>query len=205
MKTNLNVRFALLRTYEPSPLLKEHGKLFFSKKFGFDQFDVKKNFEHWNTYHLYVLIDSYLRVGDYVFDHHKGVHTYDGENGPFRGYKIIASTDPSLGLFGISDGFLEVYIWKFNTDASGHIEDAVVEYDAGRPIVTEVESKRLRVDPDNTLYITRKNTNYDFKKVVELIEEAVKVTHEWSRDNDDVHSLEIIKGRILDWWIENNV
>jgi hypothetical protein len=47
--------------------------------------------------------------------------------------------------------------------------------------------------------------SYNREEVIELIKDAVASSHDWSNDNNDIHSITVIEKRFLNNWIEENL
>ncbi len=68
-------------------------------------------------------------------------------------------------------------------------------------------SSTLIVNNDNTINIELINEKQSWSReeVIELIKDAVAASHDWSKENDNVHSIGIIEKRFLNNWIQQNL
>ena len=72
----------------------------------------------------------------------------------------------------------------------------------------EANEKRFRpvVNPkDNTITIKKAKDSYTREEVIDLIIRAVGESHDWSIENNDIHSIGIIEKRFLSKWLEENL
>ncbi len=185
-------------------------------------------------YHIYIISNETLKYGDYMLvdnkiekvkwlSDSKGNEMQDGlfANGYIRKYckKVISSTDnlsntiinylPSLPI-----AYIEYYITEYNkgnqiTNAIVKLEDNGCEEWIGDDISGEPfwnEKIELKINPiNNTIFIDDKKDNWSREEMIDKLISAVAESHDWSRDNNDVHSIHIIKKQFLDNWIENNL
>ena len=135
--------------------------------------------------------------------------------------KIIATTDISLvkeyNLPEPSQSFIQKYIEEYNR--GNIITDVLVEYLENYTLEyyeSAIENKRLaqktniketlKVNPkDNTITIKKAKDSYTREEVIDLIIRAVGESHDWSIENNDIHSIGIIEKRFLSKWLEENL
>jgi hypothetical protein len=112
----------IIPTDKPSPLMIEDGKLFFSKNFGFNEFNETKNFRHINKQNIYITSDDEIKEGDWVknitiplekpFKLDKDGILYT-QLAPCEFRKIILTDNKDLikdGVQAIDDKFLEWFV-----------------------------------------------------------------------------------------------
>lgn len=117
--------------------------------------------------HLYILSDDKIEEGDYYYDMSGG-----GKMGIFQCTneavqanedkipKVIASTDESLGLPKVSEGFIKKYVEKYN--AGTPITHVMVEYEEEVPGDGAIKPK---VDSHNTITIKPVKDSYTLEEV----------------------------------------
>lgn len=178
-----------------------------------------------NTYtpqHLYFLSDEEIKVGDYVIDDTGLFGPVEREDVLINPKKIIATTDESL--FTLADcpvrganssvkyvlprpanEFLKKYC------ESGGIDECLVEYeDISYPNLEEEipqpKKYKLKVVPYNTINVSFiEEKMYSREEVENLIRNAVAESHDWSGENNNIHSIGIIEKRFLNDWIKENL
>ena len=195
---------------------KETNKLSVSKNWSTGVLD------HYEPQHLYFTSDEEIKEGDWILDTRTGkiaqnINTYIKKfNDAIK--KIIASTDPYLELPKPSNAFIEKYISEYN---KGNIlEKVLVEYYKGHvnvykestPVDCKIiyfnefgEFEGLKVSKDNTITISKVKDSWSREEVIELIKSAVGESHDFSRENNDIHSIGIIERRFLNAWINKNL
>ena len=129
-----------------------------------------------------------------------------------------------------SKSFIEKYVRAYNSGIP--IEKVLVEYNH---LVSTfgLNNEWLKVATDNTITIKKIKDTYTQQEVDDLLDrntaqttaqvlekfrgfksreevkqliiDAVAQSHDWSKSNDDIHSIGIIRGRFLDNWIEENL
>ena len=112
-----------------------------------------------------------------------------------------------------SQVFIEKYINEYNK--GNVIEKVMVDYYKGHiniPIDCKVsyfnefgEFEGLKVSKDNTITISKVKDSWNREEVIELIKSAVGESHDFSRENNDIHSIGIIERRFLNSWINKNL
>lgn len=131
--------------------------------------------------------------------------------------KIISTTD--LSITTVDNGgdkslpqpsklFIQKYIEEYNK--GNVIEKVLVEYDvnwiAGTSTYGHGEyDYRLKTDSHNCITIKPIKDSWTREEVIELINQAVGESHDWSKENDDIHSISIIEKRFLNKWVEENL
>ena len=110
-----NKNIWILPTDKPSPLMIEDGKLFYSKNFGFNEFNETKNFRHINKQNIYITSNEEIKNGDSIFETDTNTINIAGKNyvENQNDFKIILTTDQDLikdGVQSIDDEFLEWFV-----------------------------------------------------------------------------------------------
>ena len=153
--------------------------------------------------HLYIISDDEIKEGDLHI-------TSDHEGFGDRKYKIISSTDASLGLPQPSQQFIEKYIEGYNRD--NIITDVLVEYESkfetiqkGLPGFPEDDiswwTNKVKINPkDNTITIKKIKNSWNKEEVIEFgnkVREYCKNTYK----EDSLHRV------FFEWdkWIEENL
>ena len=184
----------LLPTGKPSPLMIEDGKLFYSKNFGFNEFNETKNFRHINKQHIYITSDDELKDGDWCillenYYLNGGIGKYNSKKAIGYGLhhttffqKIILTTDQDLikdGVQAINDEFLEWFIKnpscefvdvKLNSFGECHGDDCSCFDDGDQKVC-------IFYYPDYKIIITQEEpkTVFELEKYMEL---ASELAHE---------------------------
>ncbi len=91
-------------------------------------------------------------------------------------HKIIASTDESLGLAKVSEGFIKKFIEKYN--AGTPITDVMVEYDLGEKWMDSINNELIKpkLDSHNTITIKPVKDSYTLEEVKRLCSKAYLIT-----------------------------
>lgn len=125
--------------------------------------------------------------------------------------ECIIST--SSNLHKPTEGFIKKFIEKYNKGEL--ISDILVEYIDmgeeywlgdnvnGEPFWNE--NWELKVSSQNEITIHPIKQSWTKEEVTELIKSSVAESHDWSRINNDIHSISIIEKRFLDKWIKENL
>jgi hypothetical protein len=176
-------------------------------------------------YHLYVVSDDQIKDGDWYFNTDMRTKEYGvikaderlaklATNAPSC-KKIIATTDSSLTIK--IDGYRGDLLPDVSFDivlpqpSQLFIERYVTEYNKGNVItesLVEYEDSVPKVNPNtNTIGIKKVKAKRWYKRdeVIELITKAVAESHDWSRDHNDIHSINLIEQKFLSKWIEENL
>lgn len=203
--------------------------------------------EYFDQVHLYIISDEEIKEGDWMFSVNvnqleKADVSLTKMTPSQKQYwldeikKIIASTDPSLGLPQPSRNFIEKYISEYNK--GNVIEKVMVEYeDKLSELIESVEnltticledydneeespyyhllekaiselnnySPIAKISKDNTITISKVKDSWNREEVIELIKSSVGESHDFSRENNDIHSMNIIESRFLNAWINKNL
>ncbi|MDR2207166.1 MAG: hypothetical protein LBE36_13540 [Flavobacteriaceae bacterium] len=200
------------------------GQIFeYFGKLGIFMSDYRKDyfnntFEHdMNPQHLYILSDDKLKVGDWM---QRGkekpvlntLHFYFDFGVVYR--KIIATTDQSLRdeiakspvdkqypIYCISDEFIRHFC-----KSNGGISEVQIEYEEyavgnygmsdGEPTIDE----RLKVNPDNTIFIDDVKDSWNREQVIKEIERFILL----ERKHQDKYS-HFIDEKNLRQWIKENL
>lgn len=123
-----------------------------------------------------------------------------------------------------SQSFIEHFVEQYNK--GNIITEVMVEYESYHGINTSIaeinyvsgdgslnwkgiddlRDFKLKVNSkDNTITIKKVKDSYSREEVIELIKSSVAESHDWSRQNNDIHSIGIIEKRFLNKWIEQNL
>ncbi len=193
-----------------------------------NKLSVSKNWstgvlDHYEPQHLYFTSDEAIREDDLCLDIETNeilraskMDTIPRNRGQIN-KKIIASTDTSLGLPQPSTAFIDKYITEYNK--GNIIEMVMVEYfkihvgwepdysfeDEGIEGSKETYQFIPKVSKDNTITISKVKDSWNREEVIELIKSAVGESHDFSRENNDIHSIGIIERRFLNSWINKNL
>jgi hypothetical protein len=161
---------------------------------------------------LYVLSDDEIGDNEWVYSIHgtPNVQKTEGESyhdrRSFGWQKIIATTNTSLNLPQIPTNFVQQFIEQYNNGIV--LENVEVECVYTAAPNSSVENHNyfpIKINSDNTINIKPTKTSWSRDEVVELINDAVGASHDWSSRNDDIHSLRIIQKQFLNDWIEKNL
>jgi hypothetical protein len=142
----------VLSTEKPSPLMIEDGKLFYSKNFGFNEFNETKNFRHINKQNIYITSDEKIKEGvdqwylDKVLNepYNSGGAQYSSNQDV-----IILTTDQELikdGVQTIDDEFLEWFVnnpscQEVKIERESHIEIEEISYEGDYQDVEYIDYK----------------------------------------------------------------
>lgn len=180
-------------------------------------FDSKMDgFKHLQPYHLYILSDEEIKVGDWAYNTFNGIicqnktnHIWTKVNDPLT-LKVIATTDEDLG-YGDGTGYFEhlphpshKFIKKF-CELNG-IYEILVEYysddfgekytsnELGIDWLSGVDvSGQLKVAPDNTITIKRIKENYTLEEVKKIVEYTKSLNYmDGSKPQHEFTTMEII-------------
>lgn len=141
--------------------------------------------------HLYILSEDEIRKGDYYYTEARiseyGIHLCDSERlvqicKELKAKKVIATTDKSLNLPGISQSFIDKYIEKYN---KGKVlkevnvvyeEDLIKVYDntgehSGGYLDFNPDTNGYKplIKSDNTISIKKVKTSWNREEVVKLL------------------------------------
>lgn len=112
-------------------------------------------------FHMYICLNEQATTNDLLYSYkynkimsYKEVMKYDGEIKSY--YKVIATTDKSLGIYKIPKGFIDEFI-----KLKGAITDIFVEYKEHNP-------NELNVYND-TIFIYNVKSNFNFDEVVNIL------------------------------------
>lgn len=127
--------------------------------------------------HLYIITNDEIKEGDYFYadEYHTPEKAYNMESPLVNGFiqdhckKIIASTDYTLGLPLIPEGFVKKYV-----ELQGKIDKVMVEYwdyikededwdDNIGAISHDIHIVKLKTRRDNTIIISKYNNMFDDK------------------------------------------
>ena len=168
---------------------------------------------------LYIISDDEIKEGDWCFDNRfndvfqfnnaAGLKIYKEKNSKFL-FKIIATTDSSLGLPQPSQQFIEKYIEEYNR--GNIITDVLIEYELisneeyfGNTVNPDDDvpyfDERLKINyNDNTITIKKVKDSYSREEVIEF-GNKVKV---YCKDGWKLDSLHRV---FFEWdkWIEETL
>lgn len=119
-----------------------------------------------------------------------------------------------------SQQFIQKFVEEYNK--GNVINDVLVEYEtlgkygnvllAKSPLNNEfnsdmsIYSDYLKINPkDNTITIKKVKDSWNREEVVDLLIRAVGESHDWSSENNNIHSIGLIEKRFLNKWIEENL
>ena len=174
--------------------------------------------------HLYIISDDEIKEGDWCIDSNRNIFQHKNHFPISIGQrKIITTTDSSLGLPQPSQQFIQKYIEEYNR--GNIITDVLVEYNYNPDLdnnwdltktndIFKFNTKKefndyvncVKTNPkDNTITIKKVKDSYSREEVIDLLIRAVGESHDWSRENNDIHSIGIIEKRFLNQWIEKNL
>lgn len=131
--------------------------------------------DYYKSQHLYITSDKEIKEGDWCIqnDNYLCKITCNQDRTQQGLKKIIATTDKSLGLPTVSDGFIKKFIERYN--AGNPITEVMVEYEE-YPITTygmsdgEPETDtRLKVDKDNCITIKAVKESWTREEVSTII------------------------------------
>ena len=168
---------------------------------------------------LYFTSEEEIREGDYYYSltadawFKQGRLSFTNPNERLC-KKIIASTDPSLGLPQPSTSFIEKYISEYNK--GNIIEKVLVDYYKGHinvykesiPIDCKVgyfnefgEFEGLKISKDNTIIISKVKDSWSREEVIALIDEAYQLGY--NSPHSEIPDLEEMNE--LSHWINKNL
>lgn len=165
----------------------------------------------WISQYLYILSSDEIKEDDWCIN--KNLDTLyqvkdipETYNPSKDWYKIIATTDKSLNLPGISQSFIEKYIEKYNKGKK--IEEVNVVYiDILKESILEIQSKEIiskgRYQPkvkDNTISIKKIKTSWNREEVVSLLYKSFEEMSDWKNEGLTSHNLSL---NIKNWIKEN--
>ena len=192
-----------------------------------------KNDEYKEYQHLYIISDDEIKKGDYIYctiTNAIEIAKYNHDDLTRDWKKVIATTDTSLYIhqeetfylpervFYLpqpSQQFIQKYIEEYNK--GNIITDVLIEYELisneeyfGNTINPDDDvpyfDERLKINSkDNTITIKKVKDSYTREEVIDLIMRAVGESHDWSREHNDIHSINIIEKRFLNKWLEENL
>lgn len=138
--------------------------------------DNKLHYENGNSValrsyqHLYITSDKddeEIKERDYCIDSGELFGPYERVDILIKpSYKIIASTDPSLGLPLIPQQFINAFIEQYNE--GNVIKETLVEYKEYEKD-EEWSELRLKVNPDGVINIKFPKDNFSREEVIELL------------------------------------
>lgn len=199
MKTKVKCKVVMLPTDNPNYSANnanqlgkyKNGTLLFCK--GFDK-EIESIYQ---PQHLYIVSNEKIKEGGYVY-------IGNIEENPFNsfveiitdksninianelGFKVIASTDKSLGLPLVSEDFIKAYC-----KVEGKIDDVMVEYNNDCP----------KTNSNNEISITKVKDNFTREEVVQCL---TKILYHSSKNSYTSMNMRE-KSEFLNKWISDNL
>lgn len=119
--------------------------------------------------HIYILSDEEIKVGDWCYSALLSIFQYLNNSEPTTNcYKIIATTDKSLGLPEPPPGFPSVFVREYNK--GNVIENVMVEYEYNKlyPMVQN-NNIQLKINKNNYITITKVEDSWNREEVINLL------------------------------------
>ena len=155
--------------------------------------------------HLYFTSNEEIKEGDWFYSvKFNKIGKYSGHEflTEWEAYKIIASTDTSIGLPQPSTAFIEKYISEYNK--GNIIEKVMVEYDGDYDEYYGGyygDTVKPKVSKDNTITISKVKDSWSRAEVIALIDEAYQLGY--NSPHSEIPDLEEMNE--LNQWISENL
>jgi hypothetical protein len=159
-------------------------------------YSVTKSNDYWQAQHLYILSSDEIKKGDWYIDDTSTVRkavTDDKDYWDRRPnyFKIISTTDSSLGLPQPSPQFIQKYVELYNRGEV--IEKCLVSYQEfinSSPLSISKNPSQHNisqsiVDKNNYITITKVKDNFSRDETVRLIQRAITLGMQCERDRVD--------------------
>lgn len=138
-------------------------------------------------FHVYICIEESANADDWVYSYkYNNIMTYNEliqrDKEPKSYYKVIATTNKSLGVFKIAQSFINEFV-----ELNGNINRIYVEY-------LEYDSTKLNLY-NNTVFIHKIKDDFSFDEVVNIL----------LRYNYSIGEYNVSKKNCIEWLIKKYI